>query len=148
LPPSTLPHTWCADGIVSNSTAPLWVTSNGARLGDCEAASGIGAALVGPAAAVGLPATCWEPADAYKGRLARAYMYMSTAYLSAWVCCDTEATTAAEMKPWLLATVLQWHAAFPPTESEQKRNEVVYSDFQFNRNPFVDFPNWAVKAFT
>lgn len=41
-----------------------------------------------------------------------------------------------------LATVLAWHAADPVDDDERLRNEVVYQ-FQGNRNPFVDHPEWV-----
>jgi endonuclease I len=34
--------------------------------------------------------TCWEPADKWKGVLARAYLYMSVAYRNTFQCCDKE----------------------------------------------------------
>lgn len=93
-----------------------------------------------------LPALCWEPADAVKGLLARVYFFMSTRYADTWTCCDTDGANGAAMKPWLLATLLEWHTTFPLSQRELDRNEVVYG-IQGNRNPFVDHPDWVAKTF-
>lgn len=45
----------------------------------------------------------------------------------------------------LLADLLAWHQADPPDAAELARNEVIQS-FQGNRNPFVDHPEWAMRA--
>ncbi len=39
-----------------------------------------------------------------------------------------------------LATLLDWHRNDPPDDYEMNRNNVVYN-WQFNRNPFVDYPD-------
>lgn len=41
-----------------------------------------------------------------------------------------------------LQNLLRWHAAFPPDEWERHRN-VAIQVMQGNRNPFIDFPEWA-----
>ncbi|WP_031425926.1 endonuclease [Flavimarina sp. Hel_I_48] len=38
-----------------------------------------------------------------------------------------------------LQTLLQWHRADPPDDFEMHRNNVVYT-WQYNRNPFIDYP--------
>lgn len=45
----------------------------------------------------------------------------------------------------LLSTLLAWHQADPPDALERARHEVV-AQFQGNRNPFVDHPEWASNA--
>jgi endonuclease I len=124
-------------GYTSNTSAPAYETNNGSRLGQCAATQG------GPPAPQTL---CWEPADVVKGALARVYLYVSTAYWDVFTCCDTDASVGAQMRPWLLATMLEWNQQFPPTPDEAARNDAVYS-LQNNRNPFIDYPAWAAKAF-
>jgi hypothetical protein len=46
-----------------------------------------------------------------------------------------------------LSTLLLWHAQDPPDAAESNRNELVYSNFQSNRNPFIDRPQWAEAIF-
>ena len=41
-----------------------------------------------------------------------------------------------------LSTLLQWHAEDPVDAYEKRRHEVVV-DYQENRNPFIDHPEWA-----
>ena len=82
-----------------------------------------------------------------KGALARVYMYVSTCYWDTFTCCDSDASNKAEMKPWLLATMMRWHSIFPPSSDEIARNDAAFS-LQGNRNPFVDYPAWAAKVFT
>ena len=45
----------------------------------------------------------------------------------------------------LLADLLAWNAADPPDDAERARDEVIYQ-YQGNRNPFVDHPEWATRA--
>jgi len=46
-----------------------------------------------------------------------------------------------------LSQMIMWHNQYPPTEQEKKRNELVCSDYQGNRNPFVDYPELASVIF-
>ncbi len=43
-----------------------------------------------------------------------------------------------------LETLLEWHNAFPVTEHEKHRNMAIFKK-QGNRNPLIDFPEWASK---
>lgn len=45
----------------------------------------------------------------------------------------------------LLTDLLLWHQADPPDAAEVARNEVIYN-FQGNRNPFIDHPEWGTQA--
>jgi len=45
----------------------------------------------------------------------------------------------------LLNTLLAWHQADPPDALELTRNQMVLN-FQGNRNPFIDHPEWATLA--
>jgi endonuclease I len=45
----------------------------------------------------------------------------------------------------LLSTLLQWHQQDPPNGAERIRNEAI-QEFQGNRNPFIDHPEWATSA--
>lgn len=105
-------------------------TNNGALSGACQDLNN---------------AVCFEPADQYKGTLARAYLYMTVAYRNAFTCCDKAAVNGARIKPWALRTLLEWHARFPVSQYERERNEVVFSKYQHNRNPFIDHPELAQR---
>lgn len=47
-----------------------------------------------------------------------------------------------EYKAERLATLLTWHNEEPPTEYEKHRNAAIFEK-QGNRNPLIDFPEWA-----
>lgn len=42
---------------------------------------------------------------------------------------------------------MAWHAADPVDERERARNDAICADWQHNRNPFVDHPEWAECVF-
>jgi hypothetical protein len=46
-----------------------------------------------------------------------------------------------------LTTLLAWHRQFAVTAPEQQRNQIIYSDYQHNRNPFIDHPDYAEMVF-
>jgi hypothetical protein len=45
-----------------------------------------------------------------------------------------------------LSTLLKWHYQDGINEEERRRNDVIYDNYQHNRNPFVDHPEyvWAI----
>jgi len=47
----------------------------------------------------------------------------------------------------LLSVLLQWHQDDPPDTKEMNRTDDVYN-FQGNRNPFIDHPEWVVCIFS
>lgn len=92
----------------------------------------------------------WEPRDSVKGDVARMLLYMDVRY-------DGEEDTEIDLvllddydfpdevgDPYMgnLETLLKWHYADPVDDRERSRNDVIYS-YQFNRNPFVDHPEYA-----
>lgn len=85
---------------------------------------------------------CFEPADNYKGDLARVYFYVSMAYRNIFECCNTESNNGSYLKPWLEQLLRQWHIADPVSDEERRRTDII-EQFQSTRNPFVDFPNLA-----
>ncbi|MDA6131057.1 endonuclease, partial [Escherichia coli] len=42
-----------------------------------------------------------------------------------------------------MSVLLKWHKEDPVDDNERRRNEIIYSDYQHNRNPFIDHPEWA-----
>ena len=114
-------------------TAPEWTSLNGCKRGPCSYP--------------GYAGTVFEPIDAYKGDFARAYFYMSTRYYTedgAWPSSDM--TDGADLLPWAVDMLLEWHAQDPVSLKELERNETVYG-FQENRNPFIDLPGYARLVF-
>lgn len=107
----------------------------------------------------GQPNKVFEPLLEYRGDIARAMMYMAARY---YVWEDDEhpklklvngspaATKASPTNPGLagnLTTLLEWHEADPVSPYEIKRNNLLYYNYQQNRNPFIDRPEWARIAF-
>ncbi len=43
----------------------------------------------------------------------------------------------------ILDTLLAWNREHPVTDTERLRNQTIFNDFQGNRNPFVDFSEFA-----
>lgn len=83
---------------------------------------------------------CFEVADMFKGDLARTYFYLSTAYLREWSCCDDVGVDKSFIKPWMEAEMREWHVSDPVDSYEIARNNVIYTDYQHNRNPYIDYP--------
>ena len=42
------------------------------------------------------------------------------------------------------ALLLAWHIRYPVTRYEKHRNAAIF-EIQGNRNPFIDYPEWAEK---
>ncbi|GMH70767.1 hypothetical protein TrST_g2604 [Triparma strigata] len=91
------------------------------------------------------------PPAAVRGDLARSLFYMATRYdgsesntedlkLSNCVC-DTSHTMGK------LSTLLQWHTEDPVDDAERVRNGLVCTDYQHNRNPYIDFPELVELVF-
>ena len=88
----------------------------------------------------------WEPPPASKGNVARGVFYMATRYDGGEP--DTNPLNFSDNPAFtntmgILTNLLLWHAMDPPDAWESNRNELIYSNFQSNRNPFVDHPEWV-----
>jgi len=73
-----------------------------------------------------------------KGAVTRAVMYFLLRYPG------EINNTAREFKASQLPTLLKWHTTFPPSLYERHRNQAIFA-VQGNRNPLIDFPDWAEK---
>ena len=88
----------------------------------------------------------FEPPPASKGNVARGAFYMATRYdggepdTSALWFSDNPAYTNSMGQ---LSTLLLWHALDPPDALESNKNDRVYFNYQSNRNPFIDHPEWV-----
>lgn len=135
---SDLYHLYPTDGWVNNKrgnyaygevSSPTWISLNGSRLG--------------PNTFPGYSGTVFEPIDSFKGDLARTYFYMATRYYTedgGWN--NWAMANKAELKPWAIAMLLEWHHNDPVSQKEINRNNAVYV-IQNNRNPFIDHPEYA-----
>ena len=98
----------------------------------------------------------FEPDDQYKGDFARIYMYFAVRY-GGGTCSATSGDGGAIFSSSLTASnpyvtnygkelLKKWHVQDPVSEKETNRNDVIEAK-QGNRNPFVDYPEWADKIF-
>lgn len=91
-------------------------------------------------------ANSWEPRDEVKGDIARIIFYMATRYdgengeKDLQVVDEVSTYPAAEHGK--LSTLLQWNLQDPPDDFERNRNNVIFN-WQHNRNPFIDHPEFA-----
>lgn len=104
----------------------------------------------------------FEPQDSDKGDIARACFYMAARYnnLSGTdnsinsdnpylLLSDSptgETGTSTSSKGYSLGFVsdlLEWNRLDPVDEYERHRNNLLFNNYTNNRNPFIDFPQWA-----
>lgn len=108
--------------------------------------------------------TVFEPQDSDKGDIARAIFYMVARYNylsgsdndginannpnlklvqeSNYYSSYTSSTTNAG-KMGIMTDLLNWHHQDPVDSYEIHRNNLLYKNYTNNRNPFIDFPEWA-----
>lgn len=128
--------------------------------------SNIGGNLLGKSKTLGGSTNVFEPQDCDKGDIARAIFYMVARYnylsssdsdgidsnnpnlaltqsLSDWASSGYSSTTSTTGKMGIMTDLLAWHHADPVDEYEIHRNNLLYTNYTNNRNPFIDFPEWA-----
>ena len=131
----------------SRSNYPLGVPTK-----DLKDQSVTGSLKVGRATYEGETFWVFEPKDEYKGDFARAYFYMATCYGDelTWRLDNKDVGSKyamrndsyLEFRDWEIEVLITWHRQDPVSEKETKRMDAV-SDFQDNRNPFIDYPDLA-----
>jgi endonuclease I len=92
----------------------------------------------------------WKPRDAVKGDVARMIFYMAVRYegengeldleLIDYLPADDNTSLPVHAR---LNDLLLWHQQDPVSDWERNRNDVIYYNFQQNRNPFIDQPEFA-----
>ncbi len=108
--------------------------------------------------------TVFEPQDCDKGDIARAIFYMVARYnnyagetegfdadnpnlvLANNLSENNRTGTSSYDNPFsmgLLSDLLAWNKLDPVDEYEAHRNNLLYKNYTNNRNPFIDFPEWA-----
>ena len=138
-------HIYPTDGKVNGmrSNYPYGVAASGTVYGNGK---------LGTCTYPGYSGTVFEPADQYKGDLARTYFYMVTRYenvVASWQNLDANGnailngTSYPCFEPWTISLLLAWNAQDPVSQKEIDRNNKIYSLVQHNRNPFIDHPEWV-----
>ncbi len=106
--------------------------------------------------------TVFEPQDSDKGDIARAIFYMAACYNNysgeetitdedpylalanyATGSTDVKCSSSSPAYMGILQDLLQWNKEDPVDEYEIHRNNLIYNNYQYNRNPFIDYPEWA-----
>lgn len=138
---SDLFHLYPTDGYVNGkrSNYPFgrvgstsWTSLNGSKLGNSNYP--------------GYSGVVFEPRDEYKGDFARSYFYMVTRYhnvVQNWSSAMLANNQFPAFTTWALNLLMEWHEADPVSQKEIDRNNVIYSSYQNNRNPFIDHPEFA-----
>lgn len=97
-------------------------------------------------------ADSWEPPREVKGDIARAMFYMAVRYEGGEPNeSDLELAEVSEISKrqlGKLSTLLEWHRLDPVSAEEKTRNQKIYRNYQGNRNPFIDHPEWAARVFS
>lgn len=116
-----------------------WTSTNGSKLGSSNYP--------------GYSGTVFEPIDEYKGDFARGYFYMATRYenvIAGWESNNDNGdamlngTSDQVYEDWALEMLIAWHNADPVSQKEIERNDAIY-DYQNNRNPFIDHPEYVTS---
>lgn len=130
-------HLYPTDGYVNGrrSNYPFgevgsatWTSTNGSKVGGSNYP--------------GYTGIVFEPIDEYKGDFARTYFYMLTRYksnISSW---NSAMLSGNNFSDWARNLLLSWNAMDPVSDKETERNDEVH-DIQYNRNPFIDHPEWV-----
>ncbi|MGE6629969.1 endonuclease I family protein [Bacillus sp. NPDC077027] len=89
----------------------------------------------------------FEPSDRVKGDVARMLFYMTVRYEGDDSFPDLELNDKVNngSAPYhgKMSVLLKWHKQDPVDQIERSRNDIIYSQYQHNRNPFIDHPEWV-----
>ena len=90
----------------------------------------------------------FEPREAIKGDLARGLFYMAVRYNGGGDGARGDLvlveTIPSGVRPSASCrTLVAWSLADPPDDRERWRNDKIDGDYQDNRNPFIDHPEWV-----
>jgi endonuclease I/chitodextrinase len=100
---------------------------------------------LGTSAVSGFTGTVFEPANAFKGDIARMYFYFVTRYentVANYIYPMFNRTSNQVFTTSFLNMLLTWHANDPVSAREIERNNAIYAR-QGNRNPFIDNPSYV-----
>lgn len=87
--------------------------------------------------------TYFMPLASVKGDVARICMYVWVSYFDEYGNTHPALTNVFQS----FDTLMNWHIHDKPDVMEGNRNDYVEKNIQFNRNPFVDHPEYAWKIF-
>lgn len=164
-------HLWAADGYSNNVHNNHYFgyvdqTKSFSNTKNAEGFSYTGNNLLGRSKTVESGKTVFEPQDSDKGDIARALFYMVARYNNYAgetegfdtnnpnLVLDNNINRDTGTSTWdnpygmgVLTDLLEWNKIDPPDEFEIHRNNLLFKNFTNNRNPFIDFPEWADICF-
>jgi predicted extracellular nuclease/endonuclease I len=109
-----------------------------------------GGSEIGEAPGNKVDSNSFEPRDTVKGDVARMVFYMDARYEVADANMPdlrvVESTNTSGPELGRLCRLIEWHNADPIDAFEQKRNNTIY-EYQGNRNPFIDHPEWVTTLY-
>lgn len=140
-------HVWPVDAFVNGQRqrygfgvvkSANWTSLNGSKVG-FNNNSGYSQGYAG---------IVFEPIDEFKGDIARAHLYFATRYegngIQNYNYVMFNGTKDQVFTNTFLRIMLTWHQMDPVSPREIAINETIY-EYQGNRNPFIDHPEWAMK---
>ena len=160
-------HLWAANGYANNIHSNYFYAfvDKTRSYEDCgDTYSSVPNNLRGYSKNIGGSQKVFEPQDSDKGDIARSIFYMVARYnnyANASSGFDTNnpnlvllndlsenstTGTSSANNPYgmgLLRDLLAWNKLDPVDDYEIHRNNLLYKNYTNNRNPFIDFPNWA-----
>lgn len=164
----TVPKSWFGDGTATGTAGsdvhhilPSEKIANSKRsnypYGETSTGSACGNGKFGNCTFGDYTGNCFEPADQYKGDLARIYFYMVLRWglhsgaefdksVSGTVVFNNTYDAAHHfgLTDYSLALLLKWHRQDPVSQKEIDRNNAIAAWANAgNRNPFVDYPYLA-----
>lgn len=103
---------------------------------------------LGNSVSQGYSGTVFEPIDAFKGDVARMIFYFVTRYETKLAGFSSGNMLGGSSFPglqaWALKQYMEWHIMDPVSPEEISRNNASYN-YQGNRNPFIDHPEYAAQ---
>ncbi len=129
-------------GVVNSAS---YTSTNGSKLGTA----------LNSGYSIGFSGTVFEPANEFKGDVARVYLYFATRYeddmdelYSNYTSVDCrvmfDGSTNKVFNSTFLEILLTWNAQDPVSLKEIKRNNASFIH-QNNRNPFIDHPEYVTS---
>ncbi|MGK0367298.1 MAG: endonuclease I [Thermoproteota archaeon] len=101
--------------------------------------------LLGPNTFGSFKGRVFEPIDEFKGDVARALLYFAVRYenkIKGFGHAMGNGTSDQVYDKWVVELLLKWHKQDPVSAHEVSRNGHGFK-FQGNRNPFIDYPEFA-----
>tara|TARA_B100001540_G_scaffold185541_1_gene163582 strand:- start:592 stop:1602 length:1011 start_codon:yes stop_codon:yes gene_type:complete len=96
----------------------------------------------------------WEPPIEVRGDIARAAFYMDLRYngdnpneKDLILTNDLSLINSDNNFFGKLNTLINWHFNDPTDTKERLRNDLIFFEYQKNRNPFVDHPEWVEEIY-